>query len=518
MSTRKKSQRKRIPAALHSELTEYSSLLRSLRTNDTLDVTSQLTRYFNHKGKEKAQIYDDTYADDDSVCINDGDVDFKDVGSDVEEELASDVEAGFSCRTNPSSKSSTKRKRASWPQSLATEDIMSTKTTPSTRETWTRWPLLAQDVPYPEWTLQDEVAHITAFLLRDTSSSPADVDSDLNSSNSSLISTLTLSSSRYLDSILASLAAIIPKRSVSMINRLAPAGWQSVLSAAQLQAASQASGGPSTKVLERVQRRLEDIYGSPSLPSTIVASSSKGAANTEKNNSNVPATSTLPLSFSGAVAPSNTQTSNSFTLPYNSHSLSSHRIQALHASSSKLSTAFTSYGASPSDLYTLDFGYPGIGFSLPEGWTKDWFANREQEKINAAKEQKKEKRRRKKEGNKNQVSEETLNNPRRSNRNRKLKQVDLEGDEAQSNGVSLHSQQFLDGDGDGEVLDEEGWEREGRTFSKRGKRKRSEEDEEGSDGRDGSKPSKKKRKPVRGRSQTPSRKKFKSAESIVDCD
>ncbi|KAJ4496086.1 hypothetical protein C8J55DRAFT_601323 [Lentinula edodes] len=515
MSTRKKSQRKRIPAALHSELTEYSSLLRSLRTNDTLDVTSQLTRYFYHKGKAKSQTYDD----DDSECINDGDEDFKDVGSDVEEEHAPDVEAGSSCRTNPSSKSSAKRKRASRPQSLATEDIMSTKTNPSTHETWTRWPLLAQDVPYPEWTLQDEVAHITAFLLRDTSLSPSDLDSDPNSSNSSLISTLTLSSSRYLDSILASLAAIIPKRSVSMINRLAPAGWQSVLAAAQLQAASQASGGSSTKrVLERVQKRLEDIYGSPSRPRTIVASSSKRAANTEMSRSNVPATSTLPLSSSVAVAASNTQTSDSSTLPSNSHLLLSHRIQTLHASSSKLSTAFTSYGASPSDLYTLDFGYPGIGFSLPEGWAKDWFANREQEKINAAKEQKKGKRRRQKEGNKNQVPEETLDNPRRSNRNRKVKQADTEGDEAQSNGVSLHEQQFLNGDGDGEVLDEEGWEREGRTLSKRGKRKRSEEDEEGSDGRHGSKPSKKKRKPVRGRSQTPSRKKFKSAESIVDCD
>lgn len=265
MSTRKKSQRKRIPAALHSELTEYTSLLRSLRTNDALDVTSQLTRYFNHKGKEKAQISDDTYDDDDSECMNDGDVDFNDVGSDVEGELASDVEAGSSCRTNSSSKSSTKRKRVSRPQSLATEDIMTTKTNPSTHETWTRWPLLAQDVPYPEWTLQDEVAHITAFLLRDTSSSPSDVDSDPNSSNSSLISTLTLSSSRYLDSILASLAAIIPKRSVSMINRLAPAGWQSVLAAAQLQAASQASGGSSTKYVRPLYYIVLHIYFFPSV-------------------------------------------------------------------------------------------------------------------------------------------------------------------------------------------------------------------------------------------------------------
>ncbi|KAJ4463565.1 hypothetical protein C8R41DRAFT_145083 [Lentinula lateritia] len=270
MSTRKKSQRKRIPAALHSELTEYTSLLRSLRTNDALDVTSQLTRYFNHKGKEKAQISDDTYDDDDSECMNDGDVDFNDVGSDVEGELASDVEAGSSCRTNSSSKSSTKRKRVSRPQSLATEDIMTTKTNPSTHETWTRWPLLAQDVPYPEWTLQDEVAHITAFLLRDTSSSPSDVDSDPNSSNSSLISTLTLSSSRYLDSILASLAAIIPKRSVSMINRLAPAGWQSVLAAAQLQAASQASGGSSTKTRSEKTGRYIRVTVSPTYNCRVI--------------------------------------------------------------------------------------------------------------------------------------------------------------------------------------------------------------------------------------------------------
>ena len=37
--------RARVPAALHNELTEYSSLLRALRTSNTLDLASQLTTF-----------------------------------------------------------------------------------------------------------------------------------------------------------------------------------------------------------------------------------------------------------------------------------------------------------------------------------------------------------------------------------------------------------------------------------------------------------------------------------------
>ncbi|KAJ3746510.1 hypothetical protein DFH05DRAFT_1395391 [Lentinula detonsa] len=217
---RSKSQHKRIPAALHSELSEYTSLLRAIRTTDTLDVTSQLTRYFNDKFNYRAPLYES----------NEDDEDYTE---------AYDVHA--------------KRKRASQSQSSATEEIITTRKKISSRETWTRWPLLAQDVPAPEWSLQDEVAHITALLLRDTTSSTTDLEPDngtdheTNPSIPQLNSSLTLSSSRYLDSILASLAAIIPKRSASMINRLAPAGWQSVLAAAQILAASQATGSISTK-------------------------------------------------------------------------------------------------------------------------------------------------------------------------------------------------------------------------------------------------------------------------------
>ena len=40
----KKSKRPHVPAAFHAELTEYSSLLRALRTRATADLTSHLTQ------------------------------------------------------------------------------------------------------------------------------------------------------------------------------------------------------------------------------------------------------------------------------------------------------------------------------------------------------------------------------------------------------------------------------------------------------------------------------------------
>jgi hypothetical protein len=74
-------------------------------------------------------------------------------------------------------------------------------------------------------------------------------------------------------------------------------------------------------------------------------------------------------------------------------SLAAHRIQALRTSSSKLSDAFSSYGASPSDLLSLDLGFPGIGVSVPDGWIKDWYANRTHAKEDALLQKEKEERR-----------------------------------------------------------------------------------------------------------------------------
>ncbi|KAJ3754854.1 hypothetical protein EV360DRAFT_50798 [Lentinula raphanica] len=226
-----KPQRKRIPATLHSELSEYSSLLRAIRTNDSLDVTSQLTRYFNS-----------------------------------EEENASGDEADFGRRAKLSSQGS--KKTTSRLQSQATEESIASTKDPTPRENWTRWPLLVQDVPPPEWTLRDEVANIATFLLPRTNSSTDDdlesencFDPEIDPSVSQMVTTMTLSSLRYLDSILASLAAIIPERPSSMINRLAPAGWQTVLAALQIQAASRSLDETSIKyVLSLVDKLYSNLF------------------------------------------------------------------------------------------------------------------------------------------------------------------------------------------------------------------------------------------------------------------
>ncbi|KIK68265.1 hypothetical protein GYMLUDRAFT_154314 [Collybiopsis luxurians FD-317 M1] len=218
---------KPVPAALHAELSEYSSLLRAIRASDTLDVTSQLTRYYVGKGKEKAVQQIRNAAPSSPV---------------MGEARPGKGEAG---------KERSKR--------------------PSSHETWTRWPLLAEDVPVPEWTLEDEVAQLTTFLLCSEPISTSEIDSNCDSdldmnSSPELISSLTFASTHILDGILASLATIIPKRPPSMSNRLAPVGWQTVLAAAQVQAAGQRGGGlsglsPSIKyVPSHVLRRRHFLF------------------------------------------------------------------------------------------------------------------------------------------------------------------------------------------------------------------------------------------------------------------
>ncbi|KAJ3819247.1 hypothetical protein F5880DRAFT_1489985 [Lentinula raphanica] len=230
-----KLQRKRIPATLHSELSEYSSLLRAIRTNDSLDVTSQLTRYFSNKGK------------------------------DIERPLAlSESDEDYQAKLS----SQGSKKTTSRLQSQATEESIASTKDPTPRENWTRWPLLVQDVPPPEWTLRDEVANIATFLLPRTNSSTDDdlesencFDPEIDPSVSQMVTTMTLSSLRYLDSILASLAAIIPERPSSMINRLAPAGWQTVLAALQIQAASRSLDETSIKyVLSLVDKLYSNLF------------------------------------------------------------------------------------------------------------------------------------------------------------------------------------------------------------------------------------------------------------------
>ncbi|KAH9169349.1 hypothetical protein EDB89DRAFT_1985435 [Lactarius sanguifluus] len=51
--------RKAIPAALHSEISEYASLLRVLRATDTLDITTHLTRRDSpHETGQATSVHD----------------------------------------------------------------------------------------------------------------------------------------------------------------------------------------------------------------------------------------------------------------------------------------------------------------------------------------------------------------------------------------------------------------------------------------------------------------------------
>ena len=126
-----KSRKARVPAKLHSELTEYASLLRVLRANHTYDLSTQLANL----SRSNSQLSDSASEDD---YINEG----------------HDTGKGKSTATKGKIGSlqhrSSKRSRLS--------------------EGWTRWPLLTGDVSHPEWGLRDELSYIVAQNRRKATS------------------------------------------------------------------------------------------------------------------------------------------------------------------------------------------------------------------------------------------------------------------------------------------------------------------------------------------------------------
>ncbi|TFY66816.1 hypothetical protein EVG20_g4270 [Dentipellis fragilis] len=134
--------RKRVAAALHSELLEYASLIRVLRTNDALDVVPHLTTPATF-----------TPVDDD-----DGE----------SEKLPS----GALSQREPSMREDDQE----------SEMLLSGKT----RDTWTRWPLMAGDVHVPEWSFEDEVRLIAQQTLDSQASlQPASASSGLGQDSQS---------------------------------------------------------------------------------------------------------------------------------------------------------------------------------------------------------------------------------------------------------------------------------------------------------------------------------------------
>ena len=189
--------KRRVPAALRHELTEYASLLRALRTRDAMELTKQITRpspFTLHP--ENASI------------------------------------AG--------------------PNDL----INQTTTAPSPakpkrqRDRWTRWPLLLEDVHIPEWTLEDEVAVIASQVMkaRPTPNTlpvfegplehddPSHADYVMNMEYEEddpdhpfYVPYLTSMTASFLSTIFSLLAKHTPARPASMQNRIEPLNWRSVI-------------------------------------------------------------------------------------------------------------------------------------------------------------------------------------------------------------------------------------------------------------------------------------------------
>ncbi|KAK0205405.1 hypothetical protein DFS33DRAFT_1383314 [Desarmillaria ectypa] len=231
--TKGKGTEKRIPAALHGELTEYSSLLRALRTESTLDLSSQISK----------QLQSST-----AVVEND---------EDEEESRPTSLVAGSS--SQPSPIATLKRKHSDISASSPTPTPTSTKKKKKQKQAdiWTKWPLLPEDLAQPQWGLEDEISVMISQLQKDRQSRSDDheeKEEEDDDEDKEYLPYLHLSTSNCLEAILATIAAHTPLRADSLQNRLNPIDWRFVLNVL----VSQKIVHP--KVIERAEMRLRSMY------------------------------------------------------------------------------------------------------------------------------------------------------------------------------------------------------------------------------------------------------------------
>lgn len=252
------SKRSRVPAALHSELEEYASLVRALRTSKTLDLASHLTKYSQNQTQQSASEHGSAqhsasdYEDDAEENLNDlprtsSEPPTSDVyDEDGEEEIDYDIDTA----------NNKGKRRASFKARGANKRRL---TSFNERDTWTRWPLLSGDVHVPTWGLDDEVAALSTNISRMQRQQEAtsvavnqnsgaaselsstggeeifgDFDDDLEADDEKLhLSHLATSTAFTLSRLLSTLAQYVPRVEKSLRNRLAPLDWSAVLRAAK---------------------------------------------------------------------------------------------------------------------------------------------------------------------------------------------------------------------------------------------------------------------------------------------
>ncbi|KAH8986954.1 hypothetical protein EDB86DRAFT_2211060 [Lactarius hatsudake] len=245
----KHKKRKAIPAALHSEISEYASLLRVLRATDTLDITTHLTRRDSpHEAGRATSVHDEPSQRDSPAPSR---VESKRATSPLDEEASRSSPEGDSVHPG-----------RSW-------------------KNWTRWPLVPEDVHLPEWGFEDEVYSLAKqVLLSDVSylDSPLAVSSRFRGADSddsnvlvedraevllppSSLRALADVSSSHLERILAALASYSLSAEESTHDRSHPIGWESVLNVVGT------AGLVDGNTIRSVKSRLTTIYGPQTDPS-----------------------------------------------------------------------------------------------------------------------------------------------------------------------------------------------------------------------------------------------------------
>lgn len=156
--------RKRVPSTLHSELTEYSSLLRALRTTTTLDLTTHIAQPSAHPSTQLT-VSGSVPADE----------------LDEAELSPAEDETGYAASrsnavTEPTTREGSQHTSEGEDEPVEPEAESHSRnrvrgSADASRDTWTRWPLLFGDVHVPEFTLTDEVKFIVE-QMKETQTEP----------------------------------------------------------------------------------------------------------------------------------------------------------------------------------------------------------------------------------------------------------------------------------------------------------------------------------------------------------
>ncbi|PPQ71408.1 hypothetical protein CVT25_012754 [Psilocybe cyanescens] len=250
-----KKRARRVPAALHHELSEYASLLRALRVRDAMDLTKHLLRP--------------------NPFLLNNDMDPSCTPGAGPSNLAHPANAQTQFN---SARAKGKQKAAPLPPKQVRRDH------------WTRWPLPLEDVLLPEWTLADEVSVIASQILksRPPIAFPCPVaslgtddlmdeddedervvkvmDMDVDSDDPDppyYVPYLTSIIAKFLSTIFGILASHTPRRPASMQNRIEPLGWRAVI---DVVVSCDIPEFSNPKVVENVIKRMERVFGSSILP------------------------------------------------------------------------------------------------------------------------------------------------------------------------------------------------------------------------------------------------------------